>query len=150
MVRASVSGKFDFSKFDPDDVLAWRRLAWTLDEIELDQARETSKLDALRWSSLLTVQNLSKDSFENAQTQITSSVNRYLKAAYPWLKDQIGEDGKHTAREQLQSEYYERYGKPGEEQYEQMVVDLRKELRRKLTPMEKMRERQLRRLRRAG
>lgn len=70
-----------------------------------------------------------------------------LIATYPQLKDKLGEVGIAADRAALVKAHDDRYGRPGEPRYEEMIVALKKELKKKLTPREKQRERAIKRLR---
>lgn len=147
MVRASTSGVIDFSKFDPWDSWWWRRLQWTLDELDRQQSREVEVVNHNHWVTTATYPNLTSQSFDKAKTNATSSLNRILKLTYPWLADKIGDAGLMTDRQQAVEDHHAQFGRPGDPQYDDMVKRLTKVLRHKLTPAEKREARRLRRLR---
>lgn len=147
MIRASTSGVIDFSKFDPWDAWWWRRLQWTLDELDRRYSREVEVVNHNHWVTSANHPNLTAESFDKAKTYATSSLNRILKLTYPWLSDKIGEAGLITERQQAIADYHEQFGRPGDPQYDDMVRRLRKVLQHKLTTAEKREARRLRRLR---
>lgn len=137
MVRAATLGMIDFSEFDPWDRWWWRKTRWVLRELEREQTREVLMTQHNHWITLASHSNLTEESFDNVQTNAKAALNRLLKATYPWLADQIGEEGLQTQRDQAISDYRERFGVPGEARYDEMVKKLKKVLQHKLSPMEK-------------
>lgn len=148
-MRATTAGSFDPSKFDPWDTWCWKKLRWTLEELESQHHRDAARVQHNHWVTLASHSRLAEESFDMAKTNAGTAFNRYLKATYPWLADEIGESGTHNEREHAVSEYHEIFGKPGEPKYEAMVDTLYKALKKgKMTPREKDKARKARRARR--
>jgi len=147
MVRAATAGMIDFTRFDPWDMWWWKKLKWTITELEAQQSREVALAQHNHWVTIASHSNLVEESFEKAKVNATTSFNQLLKLTYPWLADRIGEDGTKTDREEAVEAYHEIFGRPGEERYEQMVDQLAKSMR-KLSPREKDKARKMRKLKR--
>lgn len=137
MVRAATLRMIDFSAFDPWDLWWWRRLRWVLKELEREQTREVLMTQHNHWVTLASNGNLTAESFDATKTNAQAALNRLLKATYPWLADQIGEEGLQTSRQRLIDDYRARFGSPGDPQYDAMVKKLKQVLKHKLSPMEK-------------
>ena len=151
MVRASATGMIDFAGFDPWDMWWWKKIRWVLDELDLQQTREVCMAQHNHWVTMASHSGLTDESWDQAKTNAGSAFNRLLKATYPWLADQIGEDGMKTDREQAIESYQEEFGKPGEERYEIMLDALLKALKKgKLTQREKEKVRAERRRKKAA
>lgn len=149
MVRASTSGMIDFSKFDPWDMWWWKKIRWTLDELDLMQTREVCQTQHNHWITIASHSNLTDESFDRAKSNAGAAFNRLLKATYPWLADKIGEDGTKTDREEAVEAYHEQFGRPGDPQYEAMIDTLYRALSKgKLTGRQKEADRARRRARR--
>lgn len=149
MVRAATSGMINFSDFDPWDMWWWKKLKWTLDELDMTQTREVSLAQHNHWVTMAAHGNLTDESFDKAKANAGAAFNKLLKATYPWLADKIGEDGTKTEREEAVEAYYQQFGRPGDPQYEAMVDTLTKALRKgKLSPREKEKDRARRRAKR--
>ncbi len=146
MTRAATRGLIDFSRFDPWDLWWWKKLRWTINELEMDQTREVVTAQHNHWVTIASHSRLTNESFETAKTNATESFNRLLKLTYPWLADKIGEDAGATDRDAAIDAYHEIYGRPGEPRYEEMVTKLVAALRHKPTRREKERRRKFRRL----
>jgi hypothetical protein len=127
----------------------WTRLRWTINELEMEQTREVVTAQHNHWVTIASHSRLTDESFEKAKSHASASFNRLLKLTYPWLADKIGEDGEKTDRDDAVDAYQERFGKPGEPRYEEMIDKLYAALKKgKLSPREKDRQRRLRKLRR--
>lgn len=148
MVRASTSGMIDFRQCDPWDNWWWKRLRWVLDELEMTLLRDVSKTQHNHWITLASHGNLTDESFDAVKTNAKTALNRYLKAMYPWLADQIGEEGTQTDRENAVKSYEEEFGKPGDPHYEAMVDTLTTWFKKTQSPLDIDRERRERRKRR--
>lgn len=144
MVRAATLGMIDFSAFDPEDDRWRRRLDWTLQELESQQSRDLLQMRHNHWITLASHGRLTPESFDAAKTNAGIALNRMMKLTYPWLADDIGESGTQQQTEQIVKDYQERFGRPGEPRYDEMVRTLRKKLQHKLTPAEKLRARKQR------
>ena len=125
MVRASTTGMIDFSQFDPWDSWWWRRTQWILDELETQQTAKVAELQHNHWVTMASHSGLTEDSFDNAKTNAGQSFNRFLRATYPWLKDQLAEESSKTANEAILAHYREEFGQPGDPQYEAMISSLK-------------------------
>lgn len=136
MVRASTLGMIDFSEFDPWDLWWWRKMRWTIKELEREQTREVLTTRHNHWITLASHGRLKPESFEATKTNAQTALNQLLKATYPWLADKIGEEGTQTDRQQAIDAYHAQYGRPGEARYDAMVARLKQSLVR-LSPMEK-------------
>ena len=149
MVRAATSGMINFSDFDPWDMWWWKKLKWTLDELDMTQTREVSLAQHNHWVTMAAHGNLTDESFDKAKANAGAAFNKLLKATYPWLADKIGEDGTKTEREEAVEAYHQQFGRPGDPQYEAMVDTLTKALKKgKLSPREKEKDRARRRAKR--
>lgn len=148
MTRAATRGLIDFSQFDPWDLWWWKKLRWTINELEMDQTREVVTAQHNHWVTIASHSRLTDESFERAKTNAIASLNRLLKLTYPWLADKIGKDAVADDRDSAIEAYRERFGRPGEPRYEEMVTKLVAALSKKTTRREKERQRKLRRLRR--
>lgn len=146
MVRASTSGMIDFSRFDLWDTWEWRRLRWTLDELELKHSREISITQHTHWITLAAKSNLTNDSFELCKRNAAGALNKLLQATYPWLSEQILADSDKTDRDDAVESYYREFGRPGEPQYEAMIDTISTALKRgKMSPRDKAKDRARRR-----
>lgn len=145
MLRASTTGMIDFRKFDPWDAWWWRNLRWILNELELQQTAEISKIQHAHWVTLASHGNLTSESFDKAKTNAGTAFNRLLKATYPWLADTIGEDGTRSEREEAVRLHEETFGKPGDPGYDAMVDNMLRATKRPMTQREKEKDRARRR-----
>lgn len=145
MVRASTAGMIDLSRFDPWDMWWWKKLRWTLDELELKQNKEVYQAQHTHWVTMASHGNLTTEAFDRAKANAGMAFNRMLKATYPWLAKEIGEEGTQTEREDAVDAYQQRFGKPGEPRYEAMVDTLSKAMAKKMTPRQKELDRKRRR-----
>jgi len=149
MLRADVSGAFDFSRFDPWDFWAWRKLRWVLKEVGDRDDRDLMQRQAMYWATLAANPRVKEEAYETFRGNAGSALNKVLRLSYPWFAEQIGEVGAQTAREQAVADYHEMVGRPGEPRYEAMVDALTKEFARgKLTQRQKEQDRAARRARR--
>lgn len=121
MLRASASGMIDFRKFDPWDSWWWKKLRWVIDELGLQQTADICRVQHAHWVTLASHGNLTQESFDNVKTNAGTAFNKLLKATYPWLSKQIGEDGTRTEREAAVEAYRREMGRPGDPQYEAMI-----------------------------
>jgi len=138
MVRAATSGAIDFAQFDPMDSWWWKRLTWTLDEIEGVSERKALSAQHRHYCAAISHGNLEPESFDEVKALSRAALNNYLKSIYPWLADQLGESTVQTDRELAVEQYHELFGYPGEERYEEMLQGLTKVFAHgKLTPREK-------------
>lgn len=149
MIRASTSGMIDFARFDPWDAWWWKKLKWTLDELDLQQHISIAKVQHAHFVTLASHGNLKPESFDAAKTNAGVAFNRLLKATYPWLADQIGEQGTQTERDEALSAYQQEFGKPGDPHYEAMIDTIGQALKKgPMSEREKARDRARRRLER--
>jgi hypothetical protein len=115
----------DFSQFDPWDSWWWRRTQWVLDELETQQASKVAELQHSHWITMASHSGLTDESFDNAKTNAGQAFNKFLKATYPWLNDELDAEGSKTANDALLAHYREEFGNPGDPQYEAMVSSLK-------------------------
>ena len=148
MVRAATAGMIDFSLFDPWDAWWWKKLRWTIAELESSQTREVTLAQHTHWVTLASHSRLKDESFDQAQTNATTAFNKLLKLTYPWMAKQIGEDGTKTSRDAAIEEYHRIFGRPGEERYEEMIDNLSRVMV-KMTKSQKERARKMRKLKNA-
>jgi len=149
MLRADVSGAFDFSRFDPWDFWAWRKLRWCLKELGDQEDKELLQGQAHYWAILASNPRIEEEAYQTFRANAGSALNKVLRLSYPWFADQIGEVGAQTEREKAVTDYHEMVGKPGEPRYEAMVDALQKEFARgKLSKRQKEQDRAARRARR--
>ena len=151
MVRAAATGMIDFRQYDPWDTWWKKKLRWVLDELDLQQTMDVCRLEHNHWITLAAKPNLTPESFELVKTNASAKLNQFLKAAYPWLADEIGASGEQTDRDAAVAAYQAEMGKPGDPHYEIMVDTLTKALARgPLTQREKERDRARRQAARAA
>lgn len=151
MVRASVTGRIDFTKFDPWDIWWWKRLKWVISDLERENTREVMQLQHRHWVTIATRATLTPESFDAAKTNAAASLNRFIKAVYPWLSETLDANNTETDREKAVSTFHEVFGKPGDPQYELMIDNMLKATKKgPMTAIEKRRDRARRRALRAA
>lgn len=123
MVRAATTGAIDFTQADPFDAWWWRRLHWTLEEIEQQHRRHILGAQHMHWVTLLSSGNLKQEGMETAWKNALSMLNRLTGSHFPWFQDQLEADGR-SGNETLLEEYRAEFGYPGEPRYEAMVAKL--------------------------
>lgn len=126
IVRAVTRGLIDLSSFDPWDSWHWRRLAWTLRELQSNETREVHQYEFQYWLTRATDNKLDPSFKEEVVANAKNGLNQLLVDVYPWLADQIGEAGAKTQRETLIEQYREMFGQPGDPEYEAMIEETKK------------------------
>lgn len=128
MLRAAVSGAFDFHRFDPNDRWSLRHLRWVLQTIESQAINRAAAAKHLHWVILASHGNLTESSFATAQKNATTTLHATLVGETPWLAEQLAKLASGDSQQELIAQYYETFGRPGDARYEAMIQTLRTEL----------------------
>lgn len=123
MLRASVAGAFDFSQFDPRNSRHRLRLSAVLTELGHAARRSANELEYNFFLELLRLPTLEQDKRRLVSEAMFAHRQLALRGYCPW-------DALYAAEVQpanhsdLQEQYHQTFGRPGEARYDNMVTEL--------------------------
>lgn len=127
MSELAFRGVINFDTFDPADDRNWLRLTFMMDAEERRRAQEYATVALLRQAIVATVSRLDVEAVNNSLTSSAEKLSQLLKLNYPWRQFDV-ETKNNSEDEQLLQAYHERFGKPGEERYENMIKTFNQQL----------------------
>lgn len=133
-MQAHAEKHIDFSKFDPYDTWAWRRLRLIIQHLETVHLQQTRDVDFRYYIAMAGSPHIAEESWQECIRQAAVTRKALINAYRPWLPPEPTEN-QTTATQSIAERHRALFGLPGEPRYEAMVAELKAAAKR--TPAER-------------
>lgn len=133
-MQAHAEKHIDFSKFDPYDTWAWRRLRLIIQHLEAAHLQQTQDVDFRYYIAMAGSPHIAEASWQQCISQAAVKRKALLQAYRPWLPPEPVEN-QAAATQTIAERHRALFGAPGEPRYEAMVAELKAAAKR--TPAER-------------
>jgi hypothetical protein len=131
-VRAHTGGHVDFTKFDPYDGWAWKKLNLVMQQLEDEQLQQVTDVDFRYYLAMAASKWVTAESGADCVDKAAEHRRKLISAYTPWIaQDNAAENTVET----LVDKYHRLIGKAGEPYYDAMVAEMI--ANRKRTPAER-------------
>lgn len=133
-MQAHAEKHIDFSKFDPYDTWAWRRLRLIIQHLEAVHLQQTRDVDFRYYIAMAGSPHIAEASWQECIRQAAVTRKSLIQAYKPWLPPEPTEN-QAAATQTIAERHRALFGSPGEPRYEAMVASLKAAAKR--TPAER-------------
>lgn len=131
-VCAHTRGYVDFTKFDPFDGWAWKKLNLVMQQLEDEQLQHTTTADFQYYTAMAASPWVTQESGAKCVENATEARHKLIHAYTPWAEPAA--TAANTV-ETLVDTYHRVIGKAGEPYYDAMVAEMKANAKR--TPAER-------------